>query len=46
MIGNIFAWILGLGVFFLTVDTTNRSTGNGARRGERPVRIDLRHQFR
>lgn len=30
VIGNIFAWILGLGVFFLTVYTTNRSTANGA----------------
>ncbi|WP_037360988.1 metal ABC transporter permease [Amycolatopsis orientalis] len=30
VIGNIFAWILGVGVFFLTVYTTQRSTGNGA----------------
>lgn len=30
VIGNIFAWILGLGVFFLTYYTTNRSAGNGA----------------
>jgi zinc/manganese transport system permease protein len=29
VIGNIFAWILGLGVFFLTVYTTSRSTANG-----------------
>jgi zinc/manganese transport system permease protein len=32
VIGNVFAWILGLGVFFLTLYTTNRSgngTGNG-----------------
>ena len=31
VIGGIFAWILGLGVFFLTVYTTTRSgTGNGS----------------
>ena len=31
MIGGVFAWILGLGVFFLTLYTTTRSgTGNGA----------------
>lgn len=30
VIGNIFAWILGLGVFFLTYYTTNRSSSNGA----------------
>ncbi|MBO0839919.1 MAG: metal ABC transporter permease [Sciscionella sp.] len=30
VIGNIFAWILGLGVFFLTLYTTSHSTGNGA----------------
>jgi zinc/manganese transport system permease protein len=30
VIGNIFAWILGLGVFFLTYYTTNKSSGNGA----------------
>jgi len=29
VIGNVFAWILGLGVFFLTVYTTSRSTANG-----------------
>src|SRR5207248_1983404 len=30
-IGGVFAWILGLGVFFLTLYTTTRSgTGNGA----------------
>jgi zinc/manganese transport system permease protein len=29
VIGNIFAWVLGLGVFFLTIYTTSRSTGNG-----------------
>lgn len=28
--GTIFSWILGLGVFFLALFTTNRSTGNGA----------------
>jgi zinc/manganese transport system permease protein len=27
VIGNVFAWILGLGVFFLTLYTTNRSGG-------------------
>jgi zinc/manganese transport system permease protein len=30
VVGNIFAWLLGLGVFFLTVYTTSRSTGNGS----------------
>jgi zinc/manganese transport system permease protein len=30
VIGSIFAWVLGLGVFFLTLYTTSRSTGNGA----------------
>ena len=30
VIGNVFAWILGLGVLFLTVYTTSRSAGNGA----------------
>ncbi|MEY9863896.1 zinc/manganese transport system permease protein [Catenulispora sp. GAS73] len=31
VIGNVFAWILGLGVFFLTLYTTNRSgSGNGS----------------
>lgn len=29
VIGNVFAWILGLGVFFLTLYTTTRSTANG-----------------
>jgi zinc/manganese transport system permease protein len=29
VIGNVFAWILGLGVFFLTLYTTNHSAGNG-----------------
>ena len=29
VIGNAFAWILGLGVFFLTLYTTTRSTANG-----------------
>jgi len=28
-IGTVFAWILGLGVLFLAIFTTNRSTGNG-----------------
>jgi zinc/manganese transport system permease protein len=28
-IGNVFSWILGLGVFFLTVYTTSRSAANG-----------------
>ncbi|KIF73134.1 ABC transporter [Streptomyces sp. 150FB] len=28
-IGNVFSWILGLGVFFLTLYTTSRSAGNG-----------------
>ncbi|HEX4705966.1 MAG TPA: metal ABC transporter permease, partial [Pseudonocardiaceae bacterium] len=30
VIGSIFAWVLGLGVFFLTLYTTNRSTANGS----------------
>ncbi|MCW2637771.1 MAG: transporter [Dactylosporangium sp.] len=30
VIGGVFAWILGLGVFFLTMYTTTRSAGNGA----------------
>ncbi len=30
VIGSVFAWILGLGVFFLTIYTTSRSTANGA----------------
>ena len=29
VIGNVFAWILGLGVLFLALYTTSRSTGNG-----------------
>lgn len=28
-IGNVFSWVLGLGVFFLTLYTTSRSAGNG-----------------
>lgn len=30
VIGSFFAWILGLGVLFLSIFTTSRSTGNGA----------------
>jgi zinc/manganese transport system permease protein len=30
VIGTMFAWILGLGAFFLTLYTTNRSTANGS----------------
>jgi zinc/manganese transport system permease protein len=30
VIGNVFAWVLGLGVLFLTLYTTSRSTANGA----------------
>jgi zinc/manganese transport system permease protein len=30
VIGNVFTWILGLGVFFLTLYTTHRSGGSGA----------------
>jgi zinc/manganese transport system permease protein len=30
VIGSVFAWVLGLGVFFLTLYTTHRSAGNGA----------------
>ena len=30
VVGNVFAWILGLGVFFLTLYTTSRSHANGS----------------
>ena len=30
VIGGVFAWVLGLGVFFLTVYTRTRSAGNGS----------------
>src|SRR5205085_1347638 len=30
VIGSVFAWVLGLGVLFLTLYTTSRSTANGA----------------
>jgi zinc/manganese transport system permease protein len=30
VIGAVFAWVLGLGVLFLSIFTTSRSTGNGA----------------
>ena len=30
VIGSVFAWVLGLGVLFLTLYTTSRSTSNGA----------------
>ncbi|MGH3416733.1 MAG: metal ABC transporter permease, partial [Actinocrinis sp.] len=33
VIGSVFAWILGLGVFFLTLYTTNRSGGSGTGNG-------------
>jgi zinc/manganese transport system permease protein len=33
VIGSVFAWILGLGVFFLTLYTTNRSGGSGGGNG-------------
>jgi len=29
VVGSVFAWILGLGVLFLSIFTTSRSTGNG-----------------
>ncbi|MBO0770107.1 MAG: metal ABC transporter permease [Actinobacteria bacterium] len=29
VIGNVFAWVLGIGVFFLTFYTTSRSSSNG-----------------
>ncbi|MDR0342454.1 MAG: metal ABC transporter permease [Nocardiopsaceae bacterium] len=29
VIGNVFAWVLGIGVFFLTIYTTSRSSSNG-----------------
>ena len=30
VIGSVFSWLLGLGVFFLTLYTTTRSAGNGS----------------
>jgi zinc/manganese transport system permease protein len=30
VVGSVFAWVLGLGVLFLSLYTTSRSTGNGA----------------
>jgi zinc/manganese transport system permease protein len=30
VVGNLFAWLLGLGAFFLTLYTTNRSSANGS----------------
>ncbi len=30
VIGSVFAWVLGLGVLFLSIFTTERATGNGA----------------
>src|SRR2546423_236168 len=30
VIGGVFAWVLGLGVFFLTLYTSTRSAGNGS----------------
>lgn len=38
VIGNVFAWILGLGVFFLTLYTTNRS-GSGSGNGSATVNV-------
>jgi zinc/manganese transport system permease protein len=29
VVGSVFAWVLGLGVLFLSIFTTSRSTGNG-----------------
>ena len=44
VIGTVFAWVLGLGVFFLTIYTTSRSTANGTAGVDRAVRLDLRPQ--
>lgn len=38
VIGNVFAWILGLGVFFLTMYTTNRS-GSGSGNGSATINV-------
>ena len=40
VIGNVFAWILGLGVFFLTMYTTNRSgAGSGSGSGSATINV-------
>jgi zinc/manganese transport system permease protein len=39
VIGNVFAWILGLGVFFLTVYTTGASASGGANNGGSGVNV-------
>lgn len=40
VIGNVFAWILGLGVFFLTMYTTNRSgSGSGSGNGSATINV-------
>jgi zinc/manganese transport system permease protein len=38
VIGNVFAWILGLGVFFMTLYTTNQS-GSGSAGGNQTVQV-------
>src|SRR6185312_15515268 len=38
VIGNVFAWILGLGVFFMTLYTTNQS-GSGGQGGSTTVQV-------
>ena len=42
VIGSTFAWILGLGVLFLTLYATSRSRGQRHGRPQRPVRFHLR----
>jgi zinc/manganese transport system permease protein len=39
VIGNVFAWILGLGVFFLTVYTTGASATGGGNNGSSGVNV-------
>jgi len=39
VIGNIFAWVLGLGVFFLTIYTTGGSARGGANNGSAGVNV-------
>ena len=45
-IGIIFAWILGLGVFFLALFSAGSGGGNGTPRRAHAVRLDLRAQRR
>ena len=44
VIGTVFAWVLGLGVLFLSIFTTGAERRRRHRRRPRPVRLDLRAQ--